>query len=85
MTAGGEYLLTVTKAGTGTGIVLGDGINCGNDCSERYADGMVVNLEAVPDTGSVFVEWRVDQTPVSGIVGIDRDVTITAVFTEEPL
>jgi hypothetical protein len=36
-----SQLLTVTKAGTGTGTVTSSpaGINCGSDCSESYAAG----------------------------------------------
>jgi hypothetical protein len=51
--------LSVTKLGSGSGTVSSDvpGINCGIDCSENYADGMAVNLTAVPAAGSVFSGW----------------------------
>ena len=40
--------LTVTKAGTGSGSVSGEG---------SYATGVIVNLTATPDSGSIFVGW----------------------------
>ena len=57
---GGEtFLLTVTRAGTGRGIVSSNpsGIKCGLDCSESYAAGTVVVLTATPRSGSTFAGW----------------------------
>ena len=50
-------LLSVTKAGSGTGTVTSApaGIDCGDDCAQGYADSTVVTLTAVPDAnGSSF-------------------------------
>jgi len=51
------YPLEVSLAGTGSGTVSGDGINCGTDCSQFYADGTVVTLTASSDSGSTFSGW----------------------------
>ncbi len=44
------YALTVTKAGTGTGLVTGApaGIDCGATCSQSYDYNTVVTLTATP-------------------------------------
>jgi uncharacterized protein (DUF2141 family) len=52
-------LLTVTKAGDGTGTVNSwpVGIACGADCSEAYISGTVVTLSATRGAGSLFAGW----------------------------
>ena len=52
-----SHLLTVLKAGTGTGRVSGTGIDCGADCAESYAVGTNVTLTATPNAGSTFTSW----------------------------
>lgn len=51
--------LTVTTSGTGAGTVSSTpaGIDCGTDCSQRYADGTSVTLSAAPASGSTFAGW----------------------------
>ena len=55
-------LLTVRKAGTGTGLVgsfgPSAGIFCGADCTEPYNFNTVVYLVALPAPGSTFVNWN---------------------------
>ncbi|MGC9046815.1 MAG: InlB B-repeat-containing protein [Minisyncoccia bacterium] len=53
------YALTVNKTGTGLGTVTSNpiGINCGSDCAENYASGVVVTLSAAPASGSEFAGW----------------------------
>lgn len=48
--------LTVTKAGTGTGVVTSSpaGIDCGTDCAEDFPDSSVVTLTATSSAGSAF-------------------------------
>lgn len=45
------YALTVSKTGTGTGVVSSTptGINCGTDCTETYNQNTSVTLTAIPD------------------------------------
>ncbi len=51
--------LAVLKSGTGSGRVIStpDGIDCGNDCNERFDSATPVNLEASPDPDSSFSGW----------------------------
>ena len=54
-----QYLLTVTKAGTGSGTVTSvpAGINCGSTCSANYNSGISVTVTASPVSDSVFSGW----------------------------
>jgi hypothetical protein len=56
----GMYILSVSKAGSGTGTVTSDpeGIDCGDDCSGHFTEGSTVTLTANPAQGSVFTEWK---------------------------
>jgi hypothetical protein len=51
------FTLTVSKAGTGSGMVTGGGISCGTACSASFASGASVTLTATPATGSTFTGW----------------------------
>jgi hypothetical protein len=52
-------LLTVSKSGTGSGIVTSSpaGIDCGSTCSASFAGGEKVTLTATADSGSLFIGW----------------------------
>ena len=54
-----QYVLSVTKAGSGSGKVTSDpsGIDCGGSCSAPYDSGTEVSLTAEPYDGSVFTGW----------------------------
>ncbi|MGB7555438.1 MAG: protease pro-enzyme activation domain-containing protein [Candidatus Korobacteraceae bacterium] len=54
-----QYLLSVSKSGTGSGTVTSaDGyINCGATCSYNYYDETPVTLTATAAAGSVFAGW----------------------------
>jgi hypothetical protein len=64
----------VTKGGTGTGFVTGNGISCGADCAEVYARYTTVTLTATPSTGSTFSDW----TGCDSVSGASCTVTMTA-------
>lgn len=53
------YPLTVTKAGSGAGIVSSTpaGISCGATCAKAYAYGTSVTLTATSNVGSTFTGW----------------------------
>jgi hypothetical protein len=55
----GTQTLSVTKAGSGSGIVTSSpaGINCGSACSFAFATGTAVTLTAFPAAGSTFASW----------------------------
>ncbi len=80
-------LLTVTKAGSGTGTVTSDvaGINCGATCSASFVDGTVVTLTAVASSGSVFTGWSGEGCSGTGNCAVTmsaaRNVTATFVVT----
>lgn len=52
-------LLTVTRAGSGSGKVISSpsGVNCGKKCSHRFPYQSRVKLTAVPSAGSRFAGW----------------------------
>lgn len=54
-----SYPLTVSKSGTGIGIVTSSptGITCENDCNETYTHGTEVTLYATPAESSNFTGW----------------------------
>lgn len=81
-------LLSVTKAGSGTGTVTSGpaGIDCGDDCAQGYADNSVVTLTAVPDAnGSSFTGFTGGGCSGPGTtcdVTVDDAKTVTATFTD---
>ncbi|HZH04211.1 MAG TPA: hypothetical protein VEY30_10520, partial [Myxococcaceae bacterium] len=52
-------LLTVTKSGGGTGVVLSSpaAISCGNTCTGSFATGSQLSLTAIPDPNYGFLGW----------------------------
>jgi hypothetical protein len=94
----GEYfrpgVLSVIKAGSGTGTVMSSpvGISCGTSCAMSLATGESITLTAAPASGSVFLGWHASaplgtQASCAGtgtceITGGGRDVEVTAVFGE---
>lgn len=77
--------LTVTKAGSGTGMVSSTppGINCGVTCTADFAIGTAVNLIATPDPGSLFSGWG-GACDAAGNVTMDVDRACTATFSPGP-
>jgi len=81
------YPLTVTKSGTGTGMVTGPGIDCGSDCGQGYPDGTPpVTLTATPDASSTFAGWSGACLGTgSCLVTMDAAKSVTATFTLQTL
>jgi hypothetical protein len=82
-----SYLLTVTKAGTGTGVVNSDlaGINCGDDCTESYLNNTVVSLNATADAGNTFTGWSgVCSGTATCKVTMTNIKKVTATFRKTP-
>lgn len=54
-----NFTISITKAGTGDGIVAASagGIICGGVCSAAFAPGTIVTLKASASLGSTFVGW----------------------------
>ena len=46
------------RAGSGSGRVSANDLDCGTVCSRQYDYGNPVTLTAVPDQGSVFSGWN---------------------------
>jgi hypothetical protein len=75
------YTLSVSKSGTGSGTVTGNGINCGSDCSETYTADTPVTLSASPDGGSTFAGWSGDCSGTgSCVLTMNSDKSVTATF-----
>jgi Divergent InlB B-repeat domain/Fibronectin type III domain len=75
-----QFRLTVTKRGSGDGIISGEGISCGADCDKWYDEGTPVTLTANPGQGSVFVGWSGDDCSGVGecTITLNTDKNLTA-------
>ncbi len=90
------FSLKVTKSGAGSGTVTSNPlfgpilnpINCGSTCAASEPTGTVVNLQVVPDTGSVFGGWGGACGPPNIAPGCDltmnQDRAVTATFDVGP-
>ena len=81
-----EYLLQVTKVGTGTGSIVAS--PPGNtDTGIALTPGSVVTLTATPTTGHRFVRWAGDTVSSDSVlvVTMDRTRVLTAEFSFTPV
>ncbi len=81
----GSNTLSVSTEGSGTITSSPAGINCGGDCSEKYAKGTQVTLTATPGEGYTFAGWGGDcskcgKNPTCTLT-MDGDKQCTARFT----
>jgi len=76
------HTLAVVKAGSGSGQVQVEGVDCGIGCSGDYSEGDSVTLSAVVADGSVFAGWSgggcSDTTDC--VVTVNEATTVTATF-----
>jgi hypothetical protein len=80
-----QYTLTAAKAGTGTGRVSGNGIDCGNSCSATLDIGTPVSLTAAPDAGMVFSGWSGACTGTGACsFALNAAASVTATFAPAP-
>ena len=79
--------LTVTKAGSGAGIVTSQdgGIICGMTCTSAYVNGSNITLSAAPAGGSVFTGWLGPCTgagtcvvPISGATAVSATFALSS-------
>ncbi|HSS52085.1 MAG TPA: hypothetical protein VLX28_24345 [Thermoanaerobaculia bacterium] len=85
--AGTGHILSISKAGTGSGTVTSSpaGINCGASCSAVFTTGTAVTLTAAPVSGSTFSGWSGACTGTgSCTVTLDADRSVTATFNASP-
>src|SRR5688572_10028727 len=75
--------LTVTKSGTGSSTMSGDGINCGATCTSDYNVGTMVTLTAAQNGDSVFSGWTGACTNTVGncVVTMNQATSVNAIFT----
>jgi hypothetical protein len=82
-----SYALTITKAGTGSGIVTSNvgGISCGATCSATYSSGTPVIVTATPNATSTFAGWSGACTGTGTCsVTMTSAKTLTATFNPIP-
>ncbi len=80
-------LLTVSRVGSGSGTVTSSptGVDCGDDCAERYQTGAQVTLTADPFAGSRFDGWT-DCDNAFGTtcaMTMDADKQVAASFVQQ--
>ncbi|MBX7116589.1 MAG: hypothetical protein K1X64_19845 [Myxococcaceae bacterium] len=80
--------LVVSKQGTGGGVIKADGtpIDCGATCTATFEQGTVVELTALPDATSRFVDWSgpcAGQTTCS--LTLTADVHLIGTFDALPV
>jgi hypothetical protein len=82
------FLLSVGRAGTGTGTVVSNpaGISCGATCSSSFTAGTAVTLTASPGAGSTFAGWSGAGCSGTGpcIVTMNVAQSVTATFDGVP-
>jgi beta-glucosidase len=78
-----DWVLTVTKSGTGTGTVTGGGvINCGTTCAATLPGDVAIVLTATASSGTAFAGWSGACTGTASTcsVGGGGNRTVNAAF-----
>jgi hypothetical protein len=82
--AGGNYTLTFTRAGTGSGTIASTSgeVSCAANCVVSIPPGRVLTLVATPDAGSSFGGWGGACSGVGDcVVTMNDAVALTGTFT----
>lgn len=82
-----RYTVTAARTGSGTGslVSIPAGVVCGDDCSEAFAAGQTITLQAKPDPGSTFAGWTGDCSGTGDCTLLmDRARSVTATFQSAP-
>ena len=74
------YKLTINKIGNGR--IIGEGIDCNNDCSQLFENQTITNLTIIPNNGWLFEGWSGD-CDASGQVLMNTNKNCLATFIEE--
>jgi hypothetical protein len=76
-----QYGLAVQTLGTGTGAVMGSGIDCGATCDALLDAGTTVTLTATAAQDSTFLGWGGACVGTGAcVVTVDADTSVTATF-----
>jgi hypothetical protein len=85
-TTASVWKLSVRKIGNGEGTITSSppGIDCGSVCDYLFTESTIVNLYAIPNSGSKFTGWSGDAACDDGLVPMATDVNCTAMFSSFP-
>ncbi|MCA9578451.1 MAG: hypothetical protein KC668_23625 [Myxococcales bacterium] len=77
------YTLTAAVTGAGKIVSGAGGIDCGSDCSETYAHGQMVTLNAIANDGAAFTGWSgacAAESSTSCVVTLTQAESVGATF-----
>ncbi len=80
--------LNISLKGDGKGKVVSiPGINCGNDCEEKYCVNTPVTISAIPNSQSTFIGWQGDCAGKGSSCKLDmnEDKNVSAIFSLDSL
>ncbi|MCO5107087.1 MAG: YncE family protein [Burkholderiaceae bacterium] len=79
---GGAFTLSIARAGTGIGTVTSQpaGVACGTVCQASFDAATVIDLVAIPSSGSIFTGWSGDADCADARVTMSGNVACTATF-----
>ena len=78
-----KFLLTINKSGNG--IITGNGIDCGNSCTEQYNLNTEVTLTANPENNYKFTGWNGACSGTSAcLIKMTQPKTVQATFELVP-
>ncbi len=71
----------------GHGYVQGENFSCVENCTKSYVKGTVIHFKALPFPDSKFSEWKVNGAPHEGVITLNEDTVISAIFerTNDPM